>query len=65
MWFSAVQLTIVGMGIVLVFLVLMVFLINFTGMIINKYFPEKIEEAENIKEDVLIAVVAAAITSNR
>lgn len=53
------------MGIVLVFLVLMVFLINFTGMIINKYFPEKIEEAENIKEDVLIAVVAAAITSNR
>ena len=65
MWLSAVQLTIVGMATTFIFLILMVWLIQLLGLIINKYFPEKSLEEDSIDEDILIAVIAAAVTSNK
>jgi len=67
MWFSAVQITIVGMGITFFFLIVMVYSINLTGALLGKYLPEKSAEqpAEITEDDTIIAVIAAAIAGTK
>ena len=67
MWFSAVQVTIVGMGITFFFLIVMVYSINLTGTLLGKYFPEKPAEppVEILEDDTIIAVIAAAIAGTK
>ena len=58
--------TLVGMSTVFVFLIVLVFCVNLTSFImklINKYFPEVVEEKEKVSvvndDDNIIAAIAA------
>lgn len=58
--------TLVGMSTVFVFLIVLVFCVNLTSFImklINKYFPEVVEEKEKVsvvnEDDNIIAAIAA------
>ena len=58
--------TLVGMSTVFLFLVVLVFCVNFTSFVmklINKYFPEVVEEKKKVsvvnEDDNIVAAIAA------
>lgn len=55
-------LMVLGMGVVFAFLVLLVFVINISTKIINRFFPEKPEEPQQKAADNT-AQIAAAIAA--
>ena len=64
MWSNAVQLTIIGMGVVFFFLAFLVAAVNFLSVVTLRFFPEKPAAPEQLEiSDNLIAAIAAAVTS--
>jgi oxaloacetate decarboxylase gamma subunit len=61
MWFSALQLTIIGMGVVFVFLAFLVIAVNFLGVVTLRFFPEKpaVPEQPEINDNLIAAIIAA------
>ncbi|MDR1453520.1 MAG: OadG family protein [Candidatus Margulisbacteria bacterium] len=66
MWFSALQITIVGMGITFFFLVFLVLAVNLLSVVTLKFFPEKpaVPEQPVVNDNFVAAVVAAIASRN-
>ncbi|MDR2428425.1 MAG: OadG family protein [Candidatus Margulisbacteria bacterium] len=64
MWSSAVQLTIIGMGVVFFFLAFLVVAVNLLSVVTLRFFPEKPAAPEQPEiNDNLIAAIIGAVTS--
>jgi oxaloacetate decarboxylase gamma subunit len=64
MWFSAVQLAIIGMGVVFFFLAFLVLAVNLLSAVTLRFFPEKPDVPEQPEiNDNLIAAILAAVAS--
>jgi sodium pump decarboxylase gamma subunit len=63
MWFSAAQLTVVGMSVTFIFLLIMVWAINLLGAAAARFFPEPAALSGGGEEAEIVAAIAAAVTS--
>lgn len=64
MWFNAMQLTIIGMGVVFFFLAFLVLAVNLLSVVTLRFFPEKPDTPEQPEiNDNLVAAIIAAVTS--
>ncbi|MDR2430648.1 MAG: OadG family protein [Candidatus Margulisbacteria bacterium] len=63
MWFSAVRLTVVGMGVTFIFLLIMVWAISLLGAVAARFFTEPAVLSGGGEETEIVAAIAAAVTS--
>ncbi len=57
------EISLVGMSIVFVFLVMLIFSVNFMSVIILRFFPEAPVEVKKIAKDEIDSEVVAAISA--
>jgi len=65
MWFSTLQLTIVGMGVVFFFLYFLACAISLLGAVTLKYFPENPKPSsipEQVNNELVAAMIAAVVS---